>query len=167
MLYHRVVLELAIYCYGINQWFSNLSMKYPQHCTFCISPYFWNTHFRSFSSLMSWWVKSGVNRWGRHTKCAGLGLVHATLVHSPFGASLKKNMSKTTTNSSAAVNLYQARMGPNSNTKTPETHNLNAQTSSNCFEKMLHHGKHAPVPTILRPRSRHHILNEHILCIKL
>ncbi len=45
-------------------------------------------------------------------------------------------------------------MGPNSNTKTPETHNLDAQTSSNCFEKeeeMLHRGKHAPVPTILRP----------------
>ncbi len=40
-----------------------------------------------------------------------------------------------TTNSSAAGNLYQARMGPNSNTKTPETHNLDAQTSSNCFEK--------------------------------
>ncbi len=58
------------------------------------------------------------------------------------------------TNSSAAGNLYQARMGPNSNTKTPETHNLDAQMSSNCFEKeeeMLHHGKHAPVPTILRP----------------
>ncbi len=32
-------------------------------------------------------------------------------------------------NSSAAGNLYQARMGPNSNTKTV------AQTSSNCFEK--------------------------------
>ncbi len=46
-----------------------------------------------------------------------------------------KNMSKMTTNSSAAGNLYQARMGPNSNTKTPETHNLDAQTSSNCFEK--------------------------------
>ncbi len=51
-------------------------------------------------------------------------------------------------------NLYQARMGPNSNTKTLETHNLDAQTSSNCFEmkrRCLHHGKHAPVPTILRP----------------
>ncbi len=36
---------------------------------------------------------------------------------------------------------------------TPETHNLDAQTSSNCFEKeeILHHGKHAPVPNILRP----------------
>ncbi len=33
------------------------------------------------------------------------------------------------------LNLYQARMGPNSNTKTPETHNLDAQSSSNCFEK--------------------------------
>ncbi len=46
-----------------------------------------------------------------------------------------KNTSKTTSNSSAAGNLYQARMGPNSNTKTPETYNLNAQTSSNSFEK--------------------------------
>jgi len=46
-----------------------------------------------------------------------------------------KNMSKMTMNSSAAGNLYQARMGPNSNTKTPEIYNLDAQTSSNCFEK--------------------------------
>ncbi len=43
--------------------------------------------------------------------------------------------SKMTTNSLAAGNLYQARMGPNSSTKTPETHNLDAQMSSNCFEK--------------------------------
>ncbi len=34
----------------------------------------------------------------------------------------QKNMSKTTTNSSAAGNLYQARMGPISNSKTPEFH---------------------------------------------
>ncbi len=47
----------------------------------------------------------------------------------------RKNTSKTTTNSSEAGNLYQARMGPNSNTKTPEPHNLNAQTSSYCFKK--------------------------------
>ncbi len=61
-------------------------------------------------------------------------------------------MSKTTINFSAAVNLYQARMGPNSNTETPETHSLNAQTSSNGFEEeMLQHGKHAHDPTILRP----------------
>ncbi len=47
-----------------------------------------------------------------------------------------KNMSKMTTNSSAAGNLYQATyIGPNSNSKTPETHNLDAQMSSNCFEK--------------------------------
>ncbi len=39
------------------------------------------------------------------------------------------------TNSSAAGNLYRARIGPNSNTKTLETRNLNAQMSSNCFEK--------------------------------
>ncbi len=39
-----------------------------------------------------------------------------------------KNMSKTTTNSSAAGNLYHVRMGPNSKTKTPETHNLDVQT---------------------------------------
>ncbi len=45
-----------------------------------------------------------------------------------------KNTPKTTTNSSAAENLYQARMGPNSNN---ETHNLDAQTSSNCFEMKL------------------------------
>ncbi len=37
---------------------------------------------------------------------------------------IQKNTSKTTTSSSAAGNLYQARMGSNSNTKTPETHNL-------------------------------------------
>ncbi len=48
---------------------------------------------------------------------------------------IKRKMSKTTTKSSAAGNLYQARMGPNCNTKTPETHNLDTQTSSNCFEK--------------------------------
>ncbi len=29
----------------------------------------------------------------------------------------------------------RARMGPNSNTKTPENHNLDARTSSKCFEK--------------------------------
>ncbi len=40
-----------------------------------------------------------------------------------------------TTNSSAAGNLYQVRMGPNSNTKAPETHNLNGQTSLNGFEQ--------------------------------
>ncbi|MGH0164017.1 UNVERIFIED_CONTAM: hypothetical protein FKN15_046098 [Acipenser sinensis] len=38
-------------------------------------------------------------------------------------------------NTSAAGNLYKARKGPTSNTKTPDTHKLNAQTSSNCFEK--------------------------------
>ncbi len=51
-------------------------------------------------------------------------------------------------------NLLQARMWPNCNTKTPETPNLDAQTSSKLFwkeEKMQHHGKHAPIPTILRP----------------
>ncbi len=36
-----------------------------------------------------------------------------------------------TMNYSTAGNLYQARMGPNSNTENPETHNLDAQTSSN------------------------------------
>ncbi len=58
-----------------------------------------------------------------------------------------------TTNSSAAGNLYQARMGPNSNTKTPETPKLDAQTSSNSFEKRGDATlcPHAPVPTILRP----------------
>ncbi len=58
-----------------------------------------------------------------------------------------------TANSSAAGNLYQARMGPNSNTKTPETPKLDAQTSSNSFEKRVDATlcPHAPVPTILRP----------------
>ncbi len=46
-----------------------------------------------------------------------------------------KNPSKMTTNSSADENLYQARMGPNSNPKTPETNNFDAQMSLNCFEK--------------------------------
>ncbi|XP_051736507.1 6-phosphofructo-2-kinase/fructose-2,6-bisphosphatase-like isoform X4 [Ctenopharyngodon idella] len=54
---------------------------------------------------------------------------------SPDLSPIEKNTSKTTTNSSAAGNLYQARMGLNFNTKTPETHNLDAQTSSHCFEK--------------------------------
>ncbi len=49
-------------------------------------------------------------------------------------ASLNKNYVKDD-NSSAAGNLYQARVRPNSNTKTPETHNLDAQTSSNCLKK--------------------------------
>ncbi len=50
------------------------------------------------------------------------------------------------TNSSAAGNLYQAKIWSNSKTKTPETHNFDPQTSSNCFEKeeMLHNSKHAP-----------------------
>ncbi len=40
-----------------------------------------------------------------------------------------------TTNPAAAENQYQSRMGPNSNHKTPETHNLDAQMSLNYFEK--------------------------------
>ncbi len=45
-------------------------------------------------------------------------------------------------------------MGPNSNTKTPETHNLDAQMSSNCLEKKRRcytMVNIVPVPTILRP----------------
>ncbi len=38
-------------------------------------------------------------------------------------------------NSSAAGNLYQVRMGPNSNTRTPETHNLDAQTLQTDLKK--------------------------------
>ncbi len=67
----------------------------------------------------------------------------------------QKNTSKTTTNSSAAGILYQARMGPNSNTKTPETHNLDARR---------HHG--CPRPNYFETCSRHQIWNELILCIK-
>ncbi len=62
----------------------------------------------------------------------------------------KTKPSKTTTNSSAAGNLYQVKMGPNTNTKTPEIHNLDAQKRWK-EEELLHHDKHAPAPTILRP----------------
>ncbi len=65
-----------------------------------------------------------------------------------------KNTSKTITNSSAAGNLYQTRMGPDSNTRTAETHDLDAETSSNCFEKKRRcytMVNMPPVPTILRP----------------
>jgi len=52
-------------------------------------------------------------------------------------------MSKTNTNFSLAGKPVSGKMGTNSNTKTKETHNLDAQTSSNGFEKkrkkMLHH----------------------------
>ncbi len=40
-----------------------------------------------------------------------------------------------TTNSSAAGNLHQARMGPNFNNKTPKTHDFDAQMFLNCLEK--------------------------------
>ncbi len=39
-------------------------------------------------------------------------------------------------------------MGPNSNTKTPEIQVFKLSWKE---EEILHHGKHAPVPTILRP----------------
>ncbi len=58
-------------------------------------------------------------------------------------------MSKTTMNSSAAGNSYQARMGPNSNTKTPETPDIFKLFWKE--EEILYHGKHASVPTILIP----------------
>ncbi len=82
--------------------------------------------------------------------------------------SRSKNTSKTTTNSSAAGNLYQARMGPNSNSKTPETHNLDAQTSSNCFEKKrrCYTMVNMPPSQLFIYCSRHHIWNELILYIQ-
>ncbi len=53
-----------------------------------------------------------------------------------FGASLSEKYVKDDHKLfSAAGNPYQARMGPNSNTKTPETNNLSAQMPSNCFDK--------------------------------
>ncbi len=81
-----------------------------------------------------------------------------------------KNMSKMTTNSSASGNLYQAWMGPNSNTKTPETHNLDAQMSSNCFEKKKRCYTMVNIPPsqlfyYFETFSRHQIWNELILCI--
>lgn len=57
--------------------------------------------------------------------------------------------------SSAAGNLYRARGDPDSSTKTPESRNLDAQTSSKCSKcsegEVLHRGGHAPVPTVLKP----------------
>ncbi len=55
-------------------------------------------------------------------------------------------------------------MGPNSNTKSPETHSLDAQMSWE--EEMLHHGKHAPRPNYYETCSRHQIWNVLILCIQ-
>ncbi len=52
---------------------------------------------------------------------------------------------------------------------TPETHNLNAQTSSNCFEKMMrcYTRVNMPCPNYFETCSRHQIWNELILCMKL
>ncbi len=74
-----------------------------------------------------------------------------------------------TTNSSAAGYLYRARMGSNSNTKTPETHNLDAQTSLNCFERRgdATPWQTCPSPNYFETCDRHKILDELILCIKL
>lgn len=61
---------------------------------------------------------------------------------------------KMTTNSSVAGNLYRVRMGPNSNNKTQESHNLEAQTCFKLFckgKEKLHQGEHVAVPNILRP----------------
>ncbi len=56
--------------------------------------------------------------------------------------------------------------GTNSNTKTPETHNLDAQTSSNCFEKKRRCYTMVNMPpSQLETCSRHQIWNELILCI--
>ncbi len=78
------------------------------------------------------------------------------------------DVSKTTTNSSADENLYQAKIGTNSNTKTTETHNLDAQTSSNCFEKKrrCYTMVNMTPSQLFWYRSRHQIWNELILCIK-
>ncbi len=47
---------------------------------------------------------------------------------------------------------YQVRMGPNSNTKTHKLDALDAFFKRFWKEEeMQHHGKHAPVPPILRP----------------
>ena len=78
------------------------------------------------------------------------------------------HMSKMTTNSSAAGNLYQARMGPNSNTETSETHDLDAQMSSNCLKR-----RDAPpwwtcsCNNYFETCNMHQIWNKLIFCIKL
>ncbi len=60
---------------------------------------------------------------------------HAFHLYRTFGASLNEKFVKDDhKHFNSWKPIYQARMGPKSNSKTPETHNLNAQTSSNCFE---------------------------------
>ncbi len=59
---------------------------------------------------------------------------------------------------SAAGNIYQARIGPNSNTETPETHNLDAQSSSSCFEKKRRYYTMVNMTcNFFKTRSRHQI----------
>ncbi len=81
---------------------------------------------------------------------------------------IKRNIWKMTTNSSAAGNIYQARMGQNSNTKTPKTHNLDVQTFSNCFEKKrrCYTMVNMPCRNYFETCSRHQIGNELILWIQ-
>ncbi len=57
------------------------------------------------------------------------------MLHLTFGASLNEKYVKDNHKLFSSWKPISARMGPNSNTKTPETHNLEAQTSSNCFER--------------------------------
>ncbi len=61
----------------------------------------------------------------------------------------------------------QQEWGPTSNTKTPDTHNLDAQTSSNCFKKKrrCYTMVNMPRPNYFETCSRHYIWNELILCI--
>ncbi len=66
----------------------------------------------------------------------------------------RKNTSKTTTNSSAAGNLYQARMGPNSNTKLQKL----ITSMLRCLQTVR--------PNYFETCSRHQIWNELILWIK-
>jgi len=77
-----------------------------------------------------------ISAYSKGNLCVLEGTMNAERYIKGFRATFnKKYDKKKTTNSSAAGSLYQARMGPNFNTKTPETHNLDAQMSSHCFEK--------------------------------
>ncbi len=71
-----------------------------------------------------------------------------------FGASLNKKNVKDDHKLFSSWKPISGKNGTKSDTKTPETHNLDAPDIFKLFwkvEEILHHGKHAPVPTILRP----------------
>ncbi len=64
-----------------------------------------------------------------------IGLPAVQIFHLQTWRIIKRKIRQRWPRTLQLLETYQARMGPNSNTTTPETHNLDVQTSSNCFEK--------------------------------